>query len=134
MPKVPKIRSLHIFTLSTQKLELKWLFCLEINTKVLCKVILFWVCITKLAQSTKNNKFAMSLQYLKENGKKEVDFLLADKHQRFFEISGCVSPDMPNLLIITTLLFLCNISRKKLDIKLVFCMQISMEVSYKWIL
>ena len=35
------------------------------------------------AQSTQNNKFAISLQYLRENVK---DFLPADKHQRFHQI------------------------------------------------
>ena len=32
------------------------------------------VCLTRLAQSTQNNKFAISLQYLKENRKNEIDF------------------------------------------------------------
>ena len=36
------------------------------------------------SQSTQNSKFAMSLQYLKENVKDEVDFLLAGTHQSFF--------------------------------------------------
>ena len=58
---------------------MKLLFCLQIDTKVFCKVVVsFWVCISRLAQSTQNNKFAISLQYLKENGKNEVDFFLAD--------------------------------------------------------
>ena len=33
------------------------------------------------SQSTQNNKFAISLQYRKENGKNVVAFFLADKHQ-----------------------------------------------------
>ena len=33
------------------------------------------------AQSTQNNKFAISLQYLKKHVKNEVDFLSADTHQ-----------------------------------------------------
>ena len=42
---------------------------------------------------------------------------------------------MPNLHKITSLLFLCNIFRKKWVIKLIFLqMQISMKVSYKLIL
>ena len=35
-------------------------------------------------QNTQNNNFTMSLQYLKENVKDEVDFLPADKRQKFF--------------------------------------------------
>ena len=37
------------------------------------------MCIASHAQSTQYNKFAVSLQYLKENVKDEVDFLLGDK-------------------------------------------------------
>ena len=48
------------------------------------------MCVTRVAQSTQNNKFAISLQYLKENGKNEVDFLLADKHQRFLPIDTII--------------------------------------------
>ena len=34
--------------------------------------------------------FAISLQYLKENWKNEVDFWFADKHQRFLRIDTFV--------------------------------------------
>ena len=65
---------------------MKLFFCLQINTEVFYKVIVsLWVCIARNAQSTQN-KFAISLQYLKENVKDEVDFLHADKHQRFLQI------------------------------------------------
>ena len=63
-----------------QNMGLKWLFCLQINTKVFYKVMVFWMCLTRLAQSTQNNKFAIYLQYLKENKKNKVYFLLANKH------------------------------------------------------
>ena len=43
-------------------------------------------CVSSLAQSAKNNKFALYLQYLKENGKNEVVFLLANNRQRFLQI------------------------------------------------
>ena len=42
-------------------------------------ILLFWVCLTKHAQSTQNNKFAISLQYLKKDVSDENDFLHADK-------------------------------------------------------
>ena len=35
------------------------------------------------SQSSQNSKFAMSLQYLKEDVRDEADFLDADKHQSF---------------------------------------------------
>ena len=56
---------------------LKWFFCLQINMKVSYKVIVFLMCVTRLAQSIQNNKFAIYLQYLKEIGKNEFDFFLS---------------------------------------------------------
>ena len=58
---------------------MKLILCLQVNTKVFYKMIVsLLVCLAKHAQSTQNNKLAISLQYLKENMKDEVDFLSAD--------------------------------------------------------
>ena len=66
------------------------IFYLEINMKVFCKLLIsLWVCRVN-AQSTQNNKFAISLQYLKENVKNEVDFLPADKHQSLLQIDSII--------------------------------------------
>ena len=116
---------------------MKLLFCLQINTKVFYKLLIsFWVCVSKLSQSTQNNKFAMSLQYLKENGKNEVGFLLSDKHQRFLQIDTITLGVVRHAQIpkITSLLILCNILRKKWVMKLISCMHITMKVSCKLIL
>ena len=43
------------------------------------------MCISRYAQSTQNNKFAISLQYLKKEKSDEVDFLHADKHDNFLQ-------------------------------------------------
>ena len=43
-------------------------------------IVSLWMCVPRQAQSTQNNKFAISLQYPKENVKDEVDFLPPDKH------------------------------------------------------
>ena len=40
-----------------------------------------WMWVARQAQSTQNNNFVISLQYIKENVKDEVDFLPAGKHQ-----------------------------------------------------
>ena len=48
-------------------------------------ILSFWVCVTRLIQSTQDNKFGISLQYLKENRKNKVDVLLADKYQKFLQ-------------------------------------------------
>ena len=48
------------------------------------------MCISRFTKRTQNSKLAISLQYLKENGKNEVGFLLADKHQRFLQIDTII--------------------------------------------
>ena len=40
----------------------------------------------KHSQSTQSNKFAISLQYLKKEVRKEVHFLYADEHQSFYKL------------------------------------------------
>ena len=64
--------------------------------------ISLWVYKARQAQSTKNNQFTISLQYLKENMKDEVDFLPADKCWRFFQIDtiilGVCGQASPNYL------------------------------------
>ena len=45
---------------------------------------------SQTSQNTQNNKFTMSLQYLKENVKDEVDFLPADEGQKFLKIDTII--------------------------------------------
>ena len=99
-PKYPKYEvwiSMHYLQ---KNMRLKWFFCLQLNTKVFYKVIVFWICVTRLSQSTQNNTLAISLQCLKENEKNEIDFLLEDKHQRFLQndtiILGVCGQACPN--------------------------------------
>ena len=64
-------------------------FCLQKNMKVFYKLIIsLWVCIARKAQSTQNNKFTISLQYLNENVKDEVNFLPADKRESFLQVDN----------------------------------------------
>ena len=77
------------------------IFCLQIKTKVFFKLIVsLWVCIAIHAQSTQNNKFAIFLQYLKENVRDEIDFLPSDKRQRLLQtdtiILGVCGQACPN--------------------------------------
>ena len=58
--------------------------------KVFYKVIVFWMCVTKLAQSTQNDKFPTFMQYLKKEVSDEVDFLHADKHESFLQIDTMI--------------------------------------------
>ena len=66
---------------------MKLIFYLQISMKVLYKLIVsLWECVARHPESIQNNNFAISLQYLKENMKDGVEFLSADKHQRFVRI------------------------------------------------
>ena len=54
---------------------MKFSFGMQINIEVFYKLILpFWMCVTRHVQSTQNSKLTISLIYLKENAKDEVDF------------------------------------------------------------
>ena len=67
---------------------MKFIFGIQINMEVFYKLILsFWVCVTKHAQSTQNNKF---LQYHKKDVSDEVDFLHADKHKGLLQIDTMI--------------------------------------------
>ena len=113
MPKVPQIRSLHIFAISPEQKsmgdEVGFLPC---------------VCVARYVKSTQNNKFTISLQYLQENGKNEIDFLTADKLQWFVEIDfiilGVCGQAYAQISKKISLIFLCNLLRKKLVMKLIF--------------
>ena len=66
---------------------MKFIFGTEINMEVFYMLMLsFWVCVTRHAQSTQNNQFAISLQYLKKDVSDELDFLHADKHKGLLQI------------------------------------------------
>ena len=49
------------------------------------------MCLVRHAQITQNNKFAISLNYLKKDVTNEVDFLHADKHESFLQIDTMIS-------------------------------------------
>ena len=65
-------------------------------------IVSLWVCVARQVQSTRSNQFTISLQYLKENMKDELDFLPADKRWRFFQIDtiilGVCGQACPNYL------------------------------------
>ena len=65
-------------------------------------VVSLWVYVARQAQSIKNNLFTISLQYLNENMKDEVDFLPDDEWWMFFEIDtiilGVCNQACPNYL------------------------------------
>lgn len=61
----------------------KWMMEFICGMQIL--ILSFWVCVASHAQS-QNSKFAIFLQYLKENANNEGNFLLADEHRRFLQI------------------------------------------------
>ena len=81
---------------------MKLIFVLKINTKVFYQLMAsLWVWVARHAESNED-KFAISLQYLKENLRDEVDFLPVEKRQRVLQIDtiilgvcGQSCPDYP---------------------------------------
>ena len=117
---------------------MKLIFCLQMNVKGFFKLLLsFYVCVTRYTQITQDSKFAVSLQYLKKELSDEVDFLHADKHEILLQIDSMIlmgivkhSQSSQNSMFTMSL---CNISKNKLKMKLVFCMEINIKVSEKFI-
>ena len=117
---------------------MKLIFCLQMNVKGFFKLLLsFYVCVTRHTQITQDSKFAVSLQYLKKELSDEVDFLHAGKHEILLQIDSMIlmgivkhSQSSQNSMFTMSL---CNISKNKLKMKLVFCMEINIKVSEKFI-
>ena len=80
MPKVTKIKSLqYLGNISKKRRVIHFICCMKIHIKVFYKLIPFLQgAIARHPQSTKNNKFAISFQYLKKEGRGEVGFLHAN--------------------------------------------------------
>ena len=98
----------------------------------------FTLCVAKHAHITQN-KFAISLQHLKKDLSDTVDFLRVDKHESLLQIDAMILVKMTSSISIVPKIAslqecLYNISKKRLEIKLTFCMQINIKVSYKLIL
>ena len=100
-------------------------------------MLLILVGIARDAQITQNNKFAKYLWYLKKEVRDEVEFLY--RWASRFSINWCYHfwwawPGMYKVFKILSMQYLCNISKKKWVMKLMFCMLINMKVFYKLIL
>ena len=101
---------------------MKFIFGIQINMGVFYKLILsFWVCVTKHAQSTQNNNFAISLQYLQDVSDQN-DFLHVDKHKGLLQIDTMILMEIgiPKIPKIASFQCLYNILRKKLEMNLFF--------------
>ena len=93
---------------------MKFIFGIQINMEVFYKLILSFF---KHAQSIQNNKFAISLQYLKKDVSDEVDFLHADKRKGLLQIDTMILMEIsiPKFPKIASFQCLYNTLRKKLE-------------------
>ena len=57
----------------------------------------------KHSRSSQNSKFAMSLQYLRKEVRDGVHFLLADKHQSFYELASSFFVEVARLSKVPTI-------------------------------
>ena len=87
--KTQNMKFMYLCNISRKTWRMQLIFCLQLNIKVFYKLIV-WVCVVRHVQSTQNNKFAMPFQYLKENVRDEVDFVLVGEHQRFLQIDNMI--------------------------------------------
>ena len=142
MPKVPKIRS--FFLISSEKNmgdELVLLPADKYESFLQGDGIIFPVSIYMFKVNNRNNRTTCEIC-------SKLTIKTPEQRQALifcFQITSNISsnwyyhfrwmwPGMPKLPKITSWLFLCNILRKKWVLKLIFCMQVSMKVSYKLIL
>ena len=114
---------------------MRLIFCLKVNDKLTVQIDTFG-CVARHVQITQNNKFAISLQYLKKEVNDEVDFLHADKHESLLQIDTMIlmgmvrhSQSFQNSKFAMSLQYLKTPVRDKID----FFMQINIKVSNKFV-
>ena len=95
------------------------------------------MCVARHAQITQNNNFPISLQYRKESSDEVVVFFGTHISMKAcYKLiawfwCGCLS--ISKVPKIATLQCFYNVSKKKLKMKLIFCMEINIKVSRKFI-
>ena len=63
------------------------IFCMKISIKIFYKLVVsFLLVIARHAHSTQNRKFVISFQYLKKEGKDELNFLHVDRYQIVLQV------------------------------------------------
>ena len=117
-----------------ENIKMKLIFCLLINVKGFSKVKLsFKVCVARKAQITQNNKFAISSQYLK---REVIVMMLIFGMQIIMKSCHKLIPgiwsgwsSIPKVPKIASSQCPYKFSKKKLDLKLIFCMQVNIKAS-----
>ena len=114
--------------------RMKLIFCIQININFSYRLILLiLVGMARHTHITKNNKFAKSLRYLKKEVEKQVEFLC--RWASNFSKNWCYQfwlawLGMPKVLKITSIQYLCNISRKSWVLKLMIFILINIFQKY----
>ena len=78
--------------------------------------------------------FAILQQYQKKEVSDEVDFLYLVKHESLLQVDAMIligMANIPRVPKLASLQCLYNVSEKKLEMKLIFCMDINIKVSVK---
>ena len=103
---------------------MKWTFCLQISIKGFFKLILsFWVCVTRPRQITQNNKlFLCNILKKKWVIKLILKFPINWYYDFWWGWSGILK--VPK---VESLQCLYKISKKKLETKFIFCVQININ-------
>ena len=126
----------------------KLIFCMQISMKAWYKLILWfwwgWWRITKVPKITSLQCFYC---ISKKKVRDEDDFLDEEKHQSFLQVninilgikffckvmlSLLIGMIILKVLKVTSLQYLYSISKKKLGMEFILCMQINIEVSTSW--
>ena len=138
MPKLSVITSFLYLCLILRK---KWVMML-ISIKALYKLILWFLMgMVKYSQNSQNIKSAMSLQYklifcMQINIKvsyKLISTLWTSKFAtRWYCHYWWVWLSILKLLKVTSLQYRLNVSKKKLGMEFIYCMQINVKVSTSW--
>ena len=84
MPKVPKI------TLQYLQKNMWWSRYFDCKKVFYKLIVTLWLGIVRHAQSTQNNKFAISLQYLEKEMSDQINFLHAYKHESLLRIDTII--------------------------------------------
>ena len=75
-----------------KKWMMKFIFGMQIDIEVFCKLILsFWVCIALHTQSTQNKKFPYIYNISRETWETKLVFCLSDKHKSFLQVDSIFS-------------------------------------------
>ena len=120
--------------ISRRKWVTKFIFGVQINIEVFCKLILsFWVCVARHAQSTQNKKFAYLCNISRKTWEMRLIFCQQINTKFFYKLIVLLCVCLARHALSNQnnkFANLCNISWKTWRMKLIFCLQ--MKVSSDW--